>query len=66
MSSLYPLWIEKLIFVGLIGLAVYTGMALQDHFSGYNLTLSLVCGLPLAVLVLTEAIGRSIQSMHSK
>jgi hypothetical protein len=66
MSSLYPLWIEKLIFVGLIALAVCAGMALQHHFSQINLMLSWVCILPLIVLVLTEGIGRMIQSIHSK
>ena len=66
MSSLYPLWIEKLIFVGLIALAICAGMALQDHFSQINLILSWVCILPLIVLVLTEGIGRMIQSIHSK
>ncbi len=65
-SSYYPLWVEKILFLGLIALGVYAGMALQDHLDGASLLLSWVCGIPLLVLVLTEGIGRILQSILSK
>ena len=65
-SSYYPLWVEKILFLGLIALGVYAGMALQDHLDGASLVLSWVCGLPLVVLVLTEGIGRILQAIVSK
>ena len=65
-STYYPLWVEKLLFLGLIALGVYAGNALQDHLDGASLILSWVCGIPLVVLVLTEGIGRILQSTLSK
>ena len=65
-SSYYPLWVEKILFLGLIALGVYAGMAVQDHLDGASLILSWVCGLPLIVLVLTEGIGRIFQTILSK
>jgi len=65
-SSYYPLWVEKILFLGLIALGVYAGIALQDHLDGASLVLSWVCGLPLVVLVLTEGIGRILQAIVSK
>ena len=65
-SSYYPLWVEKILFLGLISLGVYAGIALQDHLDGASLILSWVCGLPLIVLVLTEGIGRIFQTILSK
>ena len=65
-SSYYPLWVEKILFLGLIALGVYVGIALQDHLDGASLILSWVCGLPLIVLVLTEGIGRIFQAILSK
>ena len=65
-STYYPLWVEKLLFLGLIVLGVYAGIALQDHLDGASLILSWVCGIPLVVLVLTEGIGRILQSVLSK
>ena len=65
-SSYYPLWVEKILFLGLIALGVYAGIALQEHLDGASLILSWVCGLPLIVLVLTEGIGRIFQTILSK
>ena len=65
-STYYPLWVEKLLFLGLIALGVYAGIALQDYLDGASLILSWVCGIPLVVLVLTEGIGRILQSTLSK
>ena len=65
-STYYPLWVEKLLFFGLIALGVYAGIALQNHLDGASLILSWVCGIPLVVLVLTEGIGRILQSTLSK
>ncbi len=65
-SSYYPLWVEKILFLGLIALGVYAGIALQDHLDGASLILSWACGLPLIVLVLTEGTGRILQAILSK
>ena len=65
-STYYQLWVEKLLFLGLIVVGVYAGIALQEYLDGESLILSWVCGIPLIVLVLTEAIGRSLQSSLSK
>ena len=65
-STYYPLWVEKLLFLGLIALGVYVGIALQEHLDGASLIRSWVCGIPLIVLVLTEGIGRALQSTLSK
>ena len=65
-SSYYPLWIEKLVFLALVSSGIYAGFFLQDHLDGASLILSWVCGIPLVVLVLTEVIGRALQSNHSK
>jgi hypothetical protein len=62
----YPLWIEKLIFLVLIGLSVYGGMLLQDYLSGALLWISWLCIMPIAVLVITEGIGRTVQSVYLK
>ena len=66
MNSLYPLWIEKLVFIGLIAVAVYGGIMLQDYVSGLPLWLTRICVLPVVILVLTEGIGRTIQAIYSK
>lgn len=66
MNPQYPLWIEKLIFLVLIGLSVYGGMLLQDYLSGALLWISWLCIMPIAVLVITEGIGRTVQSVYLK
>ncbi len=66
MSSLYPLWIEKLIFIILSAGAVYAGIMLGDHLSGAALWATRICALPIAILVITEGIGRMIQSQYVK
>ena len=66
MGSVYPLWIEKLVFVLIIASGIYAGYALGEHMSGVALLLARLCGLPLAALFLTEGIGRIIQSTLSK
>ena len=50
MGSVYPLWIEKLVFVLIIASGIYTGYALGEHMSGVALLLARLCGLPLAIL----------------
>jgi hypothetical protein len=62
----YPLWIEKVIFLVLIGLSVYGGMLLQDYLSGVLLWISWLCIMPIAILVITEGIGRAVQSVYLK
>ena len=66
MGAVYPLWIEKLAFILIIAAGVYAGSLLQDHLSGIGLLLTWFCGLPLAILVIMEAVGRTIQSILSK
>ena len=66
MGSVYPLWIEKLVFVLIIATGIYAGYALGEHMSGFALLLARLCGLPLAILFLMEGIGRIIQSTLSK
>ena len=66
MNSLYPLWIEKLVFIGLISLGVFLGIILKSHLDGPMLIFSWICGIPLIVLVMTEGLGRAIQSALSK
>ena len=34
MSSVYPLWIEKMIFLVLVASSVYAGIELQNHLTG--------------------------------
>lgn len=66
MNPQYPLWIEKVIFLVLIGLSVYGGILLQDYLSGALLWISWLCIMPIAVLVITEGIGRTVQSVYLK
>lgn len=66
MNPQYPLWIEKVIFLVLIGLSVYGGMLLQDYLSGVLLWISWLCIMPIAVLVITEGVGRTVQSVYLK
>ncbi|MBA4694728.1 MAG: hypothetical protein DWC06_06290 [Candidatus Poseidoniales archaeon] len=66
MSSVYPLWIEKMIFLVLVASSVYAGIELQNHLTGAMLWLSWVCGLPLVVLVTTEGIGRIVQKINTR
>ena len=64
MSSVYPLWIEKLVFILLIVTAILVGeVALKNHLEGYALWAARICGLPILVLVTTEAIGRILQKL---
>jgi hypothetical protein len=66
MSAVYPLWIEKLVFVLIIASGIYAGYALGEYLSGASLLLIRICGIPLAILFLMEGIGRIIQSTMSK
>jgi len=66
MGSIYPLWIEKIFFLGLVTVAIYFGILLADYTSGVQLWVARICLLPILVLVLTEGIGRLIQSISTK
>ena len=61
----YPSWLEKLVFVTSICGAIWLGMWIWQssdwHVAG-KWTAS-ICGLPLLVLFITEAIGRIVQSL---
>ena len=65
MVSVYPLWIERLVFFTLITLGIYLGIVLGDTLSGIGLIVARFCGIPLMILVFTEGIGRGIQSALS-
>ncbi len=60
----YPSWVEKLIFLSAVGGAIWLSLWIWQssdwHVAG-KWTVSL-CGLPILVLIITEAIGRVIQS----
>jgi hypothetical protein len=66
MGSVYPLWIEKLVFLGLIAISIYGGILLQDYTSGATLWVTRLCILPIAILVTVEGIGRIIQAIYTK
>ena len=66
MSTVYPLWIEKLVFILIIISGIYAGYAIGDYISGAILLLTRLCVIPLAILFLVEGIGRVIQSTLSK
>jgi hypothetical protein len=66
MSSLYPLWIEKLIFLLLIAGGIYSGLLLGSYLSGVLLWVTRICMLPIVILVASEGIGRIVQSIYSK
>jgi hypothetical protein len=59
----YPLWIEKIVFVLLSSISVWA-LWTQSDLTGYQLWLSLCCGLPFFGLIITEAVGRMVQLVH--
>ena len=65
MSNIYPLWMEKLVFLALIGTSIYAGMKLPDYIEGVGLWVSWICGMPILILILTEVIGRIIQTIYT-
>ena len=60
---IYPLWIEKMTFVVIATIGIWA-IWTQSGLLGYQLWLSLCCGLPFFGLLLTEAVGRVVQSVH--
>ena len=66
MGSVYPLWIEKMVFVLMIASGFYAGYALGEYMSGVTLLLTRICVIPLTILFLIEGVGRIIQSELSK
>ncbi len=66
MGEPYPLWIEKVIFVGILSLTIYFGIQLKGLISGFLLWLSWLCLLPLMAVVFSEMLGRAIQNLYSK
>ena len=65
MSNIYPLWMEKLVFLALIGTSIYAGIKLPDYIEGVGLWVSWICGMPILILILTEVIGRIIQTIYT-
>ena len=66
MSEFYPMWMEKIVFLLLIGVGIYAGMKLSDYIDGVELWFSWICGIPILILVFTELIGRIIQTIHTR
>ena len=66
MSDFYPMWMEKIVFLLLIGVGIYAGMKLPDYIDGVGLWISWICGMPILILVSTELIGRIIQTIHTR
>lgn len=64
MGAQYPMYLEKLAFIGLLILAIYSGNMLTDHLSGYQLWASWICGIPILLFVVAELVGRIIQKVH--
>ena len=65
MSKSYPLWIEKVFFLGLVCLGIFAGITAQSY-AGAGLLFSWFCGIPLAVLLMTEGVGRFLQSILAR
>ena len=61
---IYPLWIEKITFLILATIGTWA-IWTQGGLVGYQLWLSLCCGLPFFALLLTEAVGRIVQYVHA-
>ena len=66
MGSEYPMFLEKIVFIGLLIGSIFVGNMLSDHLSGAPLWLSWICGIPILLLIVTEFFGRIIQSIHAK
>ena len=65
MGSDYPMFLEKIVFLGLLIASIYAGNMLGEHLSGAQLWLSWICGIPIVLLMVTEGIGRVIQKIHT-
>tara|TARA_B100001113_G_scaffold211321_1_gene173388 strand:+ start:229 stop:441 length:213 start_codon:yes stop_codon:yes gene_type:complete len=66
MGSEYPMFLERIVFIGLLIGSIFAGNVLSDHLSGAQLWLSWICGIPILLLIVTEFFGRIIQSIHTK
>ena len=60
----YPSWLEKLVFVSSVVGAIWLGMWIWQSSDWHVVGKwsAIICGLPILVLISTEAIGRIIQS----
>ena len=54
MGSEYPMFLEKIVFIGLLIGSIFAGNMLSDHLSGVQLWLSWICGIPILLLIVTE------------
>jgi len=66
MGSDYPIFLEKIAFIGLLALSIYVGYILGEHLNEASLWFSWICGIPILLLVFTEGIGRVIQKIHTR
>ncbi len=65
-KSLYPLWVEKLVFLLLVLGAIFVGFELGNYLEDYSLWAARICGLPILVLIATEMFGRLFQSIITR
>ena len=65
MGSEYPMFLEKIVFIGLLIGSIFVGNMLSDHLSGVQLWLSWICGIYL-IANCYRIFGRIIQSIHAK
>ncbi|MDP6869949.1 MAG: hypothetical protein QGI21_04175 [Candidatus Poseidoniaceae archaeon] len=66
MSNLYPLWIEKFGFLLLVTAGIVLGIELSNYLEGVLLWITRICGIPILVLVITEFLGRLLQSIITR
>jgi hypothetical protein len=62
----YPHVVEKLAFVLTFCSAVYAGIWLwnDSNWANYLIWTTTICGLPIAILIISEAFGRLINAIH--
>ena len=68
LGLVYPGWIEKVSFLLVASVAIWLGIWIWQD-SGWPMVgqlTSIICGLPLLTLFITEAVGRIAQSLHGR
>ena len=65
MENNYPLWLEKISFLGIVALGIYLTSLLSAQLEGVVLWTTWTCGLIIVILLLTEFTGRIIQTIYT-
>ena len=65
MENNYPLWLEKISFLGIVALGIYLTSLLSAQLEGFVLWTTWTCGLIIVILLLTEFAGRIIQTIYT-